>query len=197
VINVPTVTPPPQQSGVFGSGEGWVSDWFESTYLPQTLANLFQSQEITQSGLTVFLVYDICEADGPGQGGCQHWGNHKDTVFGGATPQNPPQIVFSLWADYNDKSSEIFTDVAVLSHEVAESADDPYNSNSVYCNNGFMEVGDPLAWLTSSYVDYGGYTLQDLVFLTYFGASGVSIGYPNQFSFLNTDENLSICSKGP
>ena len=190
-IIVPTVTPPSGDSGIFSSGEGWVNNgWWETTYLPQTLAQLQQSKQITQNGLglTIFLVYDICGTDGP-NGGCFHHGNHFDTVFG-----STPEVQYSLWADYNDLSSYIFTDVAVLSHEVGEWADDPYKSNSVYCDGGFMEVGDPLAGMASSYVKYGSWHLQDLVFLTYFGDSGVSIN--NQFSFQN-NQNLSICSNGP
>jgi len=95
-----------------------------------------------------------------------------------------------IFADYNDLPSRSFMDVAVLSHEVGEWADDPYYDNSTPC--GTLEVGDPLV---GSYTAWGGgnWHLQDLVFQPYFGDNGVSIN--NQFSFQN-DTSLSVCSNG-
>jgi hypothetical protein len=181
---------------VFGTGEVWVDrGWWETTYIPQTLGVLLIGGQITQSGLTVFLMYDTCTSLFlAGSPNCEAWGNHEDTLF-----NTPPQIVYSLYADYNDiiqTPAYPFTDVAVLSHEVAEWVDDPFHSNSTYCG-GPLEVGDPLAWYPSSYYSYVSngttYHLQDLVFLRYFGAN-IDTSINDQWSFQN--ESLSICWNG-
>jgi hypothetical protein len=100
---------------------------------------------------------------------------------------------------YIQKSGVFSQDVSALSHEIGEWEDDPYVNNSG-CG-GLLEVGDPL----EGGKNYGGYdytdsktnftyTLQDLVYLPYFGApTSVDVG-PGLFTFQG--QKLTVCQNG-
>ena len=59
-----------------------------------------------------------------------------------------------VWATYNDLSNQICgapgetpctaQDIAGLSHEIGEWADDPFGHTPAPCSGGYLEVGDPL-----------------------------------------------------
>jgi hypothetical protein len=77
-------------------------------------------------------------------------------------------------------------DVESFSHEAAEWADDPFGQNPQPCGE-HLDVADPLSGFLFHYYTHQGanglpYTLQDLVFLPYFGApAGTS--YNGQTTF--------------
>ena len=195
MINESINPPTPADAGIFsdvcnvgGICEGWVQFQYWQNFVTQTMSSLLTSNQITQGGLTVFLTYDVCAGTyilGKGEM-CWYWGLHGDTVFGGSTPQ----VVTWATAEYLDIQADSHSDVDVLSHEVGEWADDPYFSNSSPCD-GFLEVGDPLEGPPPHDHTYGGYHLQDLVFLRWFGAN-IDTSVNNQWSFQN--ENLSVCT---
>ena len=101
---------------------------------------------------------------------------------------------------YIDHPGDFAQDVSALSHEAGEWADDPltvnYNGNNTPC--GILEVGDPLE-NEANYGDYAytvngfAYHLQDLAFITYFGAP-LSTSVNDWYSFQHA--SLSVCSNG-
>jgi hypothetical protein len=80
-------------------------------------------------------------------------------------------------------------DVSILSHEVGEWADDPFNSNYPTPCGTDLEVGDPLIGHNYVYTVGGfNYHLQDLAFLPYFGAP-TSTSVNGWFSFQGENDN--------
>jgi hypothetical protein len=133
-------------------------------------------------------------------------GEHHETSAGGTY----------AWAVYNggiqdstnkgycgfDQNNNPITcrwqDVASLSDELGEWADDPYSGTPAPCAfNGLplLEVADPIDGGTSNYhIVYGAnnnypYHLEDLVFLPFFGATSPMWAYNNQATFFNLKEN--------
>ena len=116
--------------------------------------------EITPNALVIFQLYDTYMTQ---DGECCIGGYHS--VTGGG------QVYMAF--SYVSTPGKFSQDVDALSHELAESVMDPYTNNNSPC--GLLEVGDPLEgepnYGTYPYVRDGfTYHLQDLTFITYFGA---------------------------
>ena len=135
--------------------------------LLQTYLQKFKSQ-ITPGTLPLFLVYDSYIACGQG---CAIGGYHSAN----AGPPGGQTYSFSVTIDNNTEKSVTFAQsTGALSHEFGEWLLDPFTTNPG-CG-GLMENGDPL----ETEANYGlypftgkngdPYSLQDLVFINYFGA---------------------------
>jgi hypothetical protein len=151
-------------------------DWFNqkvdglisSLHIPATAIPIF---EITQTYLT--------------QGGCCIGGYHS---VNGAQPY--------IAATYIQTVGTFSQDVSALSHEVAETLNDPTTNNNSPC--GIYEVADPLEDGTN----YGGYpyalngftyNLQDIALPPYFGApSSTSVNGWKTFQ----GQSLEVCQNG-
>lgn len=148
--------------------------------------------QIVPNSLPIFITYDSYLTE---FGGCCIGGYHSS--FGSiAAPQAYAHFT------YIDHVGIFAQDVSALSHEVGEWLDDPLvvntSGNPVQC--GILENGDP----EEGFANYGGfsytlngftYTLQDLVFLPYFGAPA-STSVNNSLSFQGNPFGLGICSNG-
>jgi hypothetical protein len=115
--------------------------------------------------LPVFVTYNIFLTSG----GCCIAGYHSAT---GAAPGGQTYV----YSTYVDEVGSFGQDVSSLSGQLGNWIDDPFVSNTVYCNQyALMEVGDPLL-NTPNYGAWpyalGGFTynLQSLVDIDYFGA---------------------------
>jgi hypothetical protein len=146
--------------------------------------------QIVPNSLPIFVTYDSYLTDF----GCCIGGYHSS--FGSASA---PQAYAHF--TYIDHTGIFSQNVSALSHEVGEWLDDPLVTNTgnpVLC--GILENGDP----EEGFTNYGGfsytlngftYTLQDLVFLPYFGAPA-STSVNNSLSFQGNPFNLTVCSNG-
>jgi len=162
--------------------------WFDA----QLESYITAHPQIVPNSLPIFITYDSYLTE---FGGCCIGGYHSS--FGSLTA--PQAYAHFTYVDHVGIFSQ---DVSALSHEVGEWADDPLvvntNGNPVAC--GILENGDP----EEGFSNYGGfnytlngftYTLQDLVFLPYFGAPK-STSVNNALTFQGNPFNLSICSNG-
>jgi hypothetical protein len=151
---------------------------------------LLTSLNIQPNTLPIFIVYDTYLTSG----GCCIGGYHSAVVN---TNGSQSYSVFS----YIDKAGDFAQDVSALSHEIGEWADDPGvkgSFNSVQC--GILEVGDP----EEGFANFGAfpftvngftYNLQDLTFITYFGAPAHQ-SVKTQLTFQNNPFGLGVCSNG-
>jgi hypothetical protein len=152
---------------------------------------LLLSLNIQPNTLPIFLTYNTYLTSG----GCCIGGYHSAVT-------NTNGTVAYLEATYVSKAGDFSQDVSALSHEIGEWADDPLvvntSGNPVSC--GILEVGDP----EEGFTNYGGYpyavggfsyTLQDLVYLPYFGAP-TSTSANGALSFQDNPFSLSVCSNG-
>jgi hypothetical protein len=163
-------------------------NWFDS----QLQSYITAHTQIVPNSLPIFVTYDSYLTE---FGGCCIGGYHS--AYGStASPQAYAHFT------YIDHVGIFSQDVSALSHEVGEWADDPLvvntNGNNVSC--GSLEVGDP----EEGFSNYGGfsytlngftYTLQDLVFLPYFGAP-TSTSVNNSLTFQGNPFHLGVCSNG-
>jgi hypothetical protein len=183
---------PPRADGTTGSPFGFTAglvdiNWFDAQI--QTLISHFT--QIQPNTLPIFLTYDVYLTE---SGQCCIGGYHSSEGSVSA-----PQAYAHF--TYVDHPGEFAQDVSALSHEVGEWLDDPLvvnvNGNNTVC--GILEVGDP----EEGDSNFGGfpyslhgftYNLQDLVFLTYFGAPS-STSLHGWLSFQD-NTSLSVCSNG-
>ena len=154
------------ETGTLGGCMGIVYDW--GWFVGQILIAMSSLSQVQPNTLPIFLTDDVFLT--PINGG-----------FHLATGTSNPQTY--IWATYNDGSCPggfnglcVAQDVADLSHEVAEWADDPFGRTSSPCPSyPLLEVGDPLLG-QQHYYSYSGanngfsYHLQDLVMLPFFEA---------------------------
>ena len=161
-------------------------NWFDL----QLQAIITKFTAIQPNSLPIFITYDVYLT----QGGCCIGGYHSS--MGSATAAQ-------AYAHFTYIDHPVFAqNVSALSHEVGEWADDPLvvniNGNSVVC--GILEVGDP----EEGFTNYGGfsytlggftYTLQDLVWLPYFGAPA-STSANGWETFQGNPFGLGICNNG-
>jgi hypothetical protein len=142
--------------------------------------------QIAPNALPIFVTSNAYLTDSTG---CCIGGYHSATSGG-------PGGQTYIHASYVTTSGAFAEDVSALSHEVGEWMDDPFTNNNSPC--GALEVGDPLEGFahygTAAYTLNGStYHLQDLVYLTYFGApaSGRANGWS---TFLGA--TIGVCAKG-
>jgi hypothetical protein len=193
LLGAPTVLPiqeikVPQKAGMvgveFGVTVALVYTNFIDTQFQAILANF---PEITPSSLVIFEMYDTyLTSEGPKFGGCCIGGYHS------ALSSGQVYMAFS----YVGTTGVFSQDVDALSHELAESVMDPFVDNNSPC--GLLEVGDPLEdtanYGTYPYVRDGfTYHLQDLTFITYFGAPATT-SLASRTTFQGTA--LSVCENG-
>jgi hypothetical protein len=183
-----TLTPGSAGSGACGSPFGPLMglmdiDWFDG----QANAYISAHPQITPDSLPIFLTDNLYLTEG----GCCIGGYHSATG-----PQAYSQATFVTTVGVFSQN------VSALSHEVGEWMDDPGVKSSgftpVAC--GILEVGDP----EEGFTNYGGfsyplngfnYTLQDLVFLEYFGAPATT-SVSGWMTFHNNPFHLGVCSNG-
>jgi hypothetical protein len=147
--------------------------------------------QIVPNSLPIFVTYDSYLTDF----GCCIGGYHS-SMGSSSAPQAYAHFT------YIDHVGIFSQNVSALSHEVGEWLDDPLvvntNGNPVAC--GILENGDP----EEGFTNYGGfsytlngftYTLQDLVFLPYFGAP-TSTSANNSLTFQGNPFHLGVCSNG-
>lgn len=172
----------------FGPGNvGFWSNINAVDQLLQTYLQKFKSQ-ITPNTLPLFLVYDNYIGCGSG---CAIGGYHS------ANGGQPSGQTYSFTTIMNPNSFSAST--GALSHEFGEWLLDPFTDNPG-CG-GLMENGDPL----ETEPNYGLYTfkgangdtysLQDLVFIDYFGASR-SVSLKKWFTFQNETNVTAPCDRG-
>jgi len=163
-------------------------NWFDSM-LQKILTKA--ATIIQPNSLAIFMTYDVYLTQ---FGGCCIGGYHGSMGTAGS-PQS--------YAHFTYIDHPVFAqNVSALSHEVGEWADDPLvvniNGNPVVC--GVLEVGDP----EEGFTNYGGfsytlsgftYTLQDLVWLPYFGAPA-STSANGWETFQGNPFGLGICNNG-
>jgi len=182
---------PSRSFGTTGSPFGFTAALVDINWFDSQLPSLISKLGINPSQFVIFLTYDTYLTE---SGSCCIGGYHSSE---GST-SNPQSYAE---ATYVDHAGEFAQDVSALSHEVGEWVDDPltvnFNGNNTPC--GILEVGDP----EEGDANFGGfpyvlhgftYNLQDLVFLTYFGAPS-STSLHGWLSFQD-NTSLSMCSNG-
>lgn len=137
-------------------------------------AIISRMSRITPNSFPIILTYNVYLTQG---GSCCIGGYHS--AFGSSSA---PQTY--AYSTYISKSGVFAQDVAALSHEVGEWAEDPFTTNNTPC--GALEVGDPLVEHDYA-VTLSGFTyhVQDLVFLSYFSSQSPSQAVNGWYSFQN------------
>jgi len=188
-LNVPSADG--SRASEFGFTAGLVNiNWFD----PE-IQSLITKLGIQPNTFPIFLTYDVYLTNGnPTSGNCCIGGYHSYTG-----------TMAYAHATYVDVVGAFSQNVSALSHEIGEWIDDPLTNNTDVpskcgqTGNLILEVGDPLEGETN----YGGfpyslhgftYDLQDLVFLTYFGAP-TSTSVNGWISFQD-NTSLTVCSNG-
>ncbi len=177
-----------QLGNLDGGCVGMVTDW--NWFEAEILLYISSLSQVQPNTLPIFLTDDAFLSPA-------NTGFHLSN--GALDPQS------YIWAVYSDGSCPhgqnglcFAQDVAGLSHEVGEWADDPNGHTPSPCGTSFLEVGDPLDAPQYFYTYTGAnnnfiYHLQDLVMLPYFGApTGTS--WNNWTTFQG--ENLTYCVNG-
>ena len=182
VLPIQTVKVPPGDGQVaveFGVTVALADDDFFDAEVQKFLKKFPQ---ITANSIPIFMVYDTYLTDG---GEC---------CVGGYHSYNGKQA-YSVFS-YIGTPGAFAEDVAALSHELGELVMDPFTNNYSPC--GILEVGDPLEgdanYGTYPYVHHDfTYHLQDLTFITYFGApAATSLDSRTTFQ----GKSLGVCANG-
>jgi len=182
---------PSRSFGTTGSPFGFTAALVDINWFDSQIPTLINNLGINPSQFPIFLLYDTYLTQG---GQCCIGGYHSSE---GST-SNPQSYAEATYVDHPGAFAQ---DVSALSHEVGEWVDDPltvnFNGNNTPC--GILEVGDPEEGDSNfggfPYVLHGfTYNLQDLVFLTYFGAP-FSTSLHGWLSFQD-NTSLSMCSNG-
>jgi hypothetical protein len=182
---------PSRSFGTTGSPFGFTAALVDINWFDSQLPGLISKLGINPSQFVIFLTYDTYLTE---SGSCCIGGYHSSE----GSVSNPQSYAEATYVDHPGEFSQ---DVSALSHEVGEWVDDPltvnFNGNNTPC--GILEVGDP----EEGDANFGGfpyvlhgftYNLQDLVFLTYFGAPS-STSLHGWLSFQD-NTSLSMCSNG-
>jgi len=193
LLGAPTVLPIqeiklPLNYGIVGVEFGVTVALADMSFIDvQFQAILADFPEITPNSLVIFEMYDTyLTSEDPKFGGCCIGGYH------GVLSSGQVYMAFS----YGGTTGVFSEDVDSLSHELAESAMDPFVDNNSPC--GLLEVADPLV----SEANYGAYPyvrdgftyhLQDLTFITYFGAPAIT-SLASRITFQGTA--LEVCAYG-
>jgi hypothetical protein len=188
LLGQPTIQPAvnlsvPAASGSSSSATGGNAqvdiDWFS----PQADSLATSSSALSPSHLTIFAAVDIDMYQGdPSQ--CCIGGYHT------AVQDNSGNTFTYSYASFDTAPGGAFSDVAALSHELAEWANDPLTNNTVpswsvpaqpqYGCSSTLEVGDPLVGNTFT---MSGYNLQDEAFFSWFSRDTPSQGYNGRYDY--------------
>jgi len=180
---------PPVTKGKTGSPFGLKVAEVDLNWFDTQVHNLLTSLNIQPNTLPIFLTYNTYLT----QGGCCIGGYHSAV-------SNTNGTIAYAHATYVSKVGDFAQNVSALSHEIGEWADDPLVPVQSNSPCGILEVGDP----DEGEPNYGGfpysvngftYTLQDLVFLPYFGAP-TSTSVNGWLSFQGNPFGLTVCSNG-
>jgi hypothetical protein len=168
----------------FGGTVGLVD---ESYFAEQVVPAIINRLHISSSKLIVFWSYNVDLQPPPGEPGVI-LGEHS-----AGFDETGTYVWTWAWASWHtpDTVPPEDTDVAALSHEIAEWYNNPFASNVIpswatpplYPCNSQLEVGDPLVGTT--FTD-NGYHLQDEAFLSWFARQVPSTGIGGMYSFLGT-----------
>jgi hypothetical protein len=197
LLGTPTVLPAlslkvPKADGSVATEFGITVGTADINWFDVQLENYITAHpQIVPNSLPIFVTYDSYLTDF----GCCIGGYHS-SMGSSSAPQAYAHFT------YIDHVGIFSQNVSALSHEVGEWLDDPLvvntNGNPVAC--GILENGDP----EEGFTNYGGfsytlngftYTLQDLVFLPYFGAP-TSTSANNSLTFQGNPFHLGVCSNG-
>jgi len=181
----------PSNYGTVGSPFGFQAGLVDINYFDAQVQSIISKfNQIQPNSFPIFVTYDVYLTESRQ---CCIGGYHS-SEGSASNPQAYAQFT------YIDHPGDFAQDVSALSHEAGEWADDPLtvnpNGNNTPC--GILEVGDPLE-NEANYGDYAytvnGFTyhLQDLAFITYFGAP-LSTSLNDWYSFQHA--SLSVCSNG-
>ena len=168
----------------FGGRLGVVNEAF---FAQQIVPAVIDQLHIAPSKLTILWSYNVDLQSQLGEMGAI-LGEHD-----AGTNRAGTKIWTWAWASWHtpDTAAEGNTDVAALSHEIAEWYNNPFVSNMVppwqsppaYPCTTALEVGDPVAGITFS---QDGYHLQDEVFLSWFARQEPSTGIAGMYTYLGT-----------
>jgi hypothetical protein len=159
----------------------WLDSYLQSKVIPSLAA-----KGLKPNTFPIFLVHNVVEYTGTNAGSCCVLGYHNS--YSNANGVQTYGVV-----DYdNEATFPGASDVAVLSHEVAEWMDDPFTNNptapwghvgQVTSCQSNLEVGDPLSDTTMA-VTTGGFTyhVQELAFFSWFYHQKPSLGVNGWYS---------------
>jgi hypothetical protein len=187
LFGTPTVLPTqiirvPDADGSVGVEFGVTAALVDIDFFDRKVQKILRAfPEITADSIPIFLVYDTYLTDGE----CCIGGYHSYTG----------KLAYSVFS-YVGTPGAFAEDVAALSHELAEFVMDPLTNNESPC--GILEVADPLEddanYGTYPYArDDFTYHLQDIAFITYFGAPATT-SLASRTTFQGT--SLGICENG-
>jgi len=191
VLQDQTLTVPASDGEICTFPYGFPVGEIDYSWLNSQLPNLITQLGIHPNSLAIFLTYDTLTLVGQegrcGVSGAPTQGFHQATS-GSLNSQT------YVYFGYVDPGNDIQPDVSILSHEVGEWADDPMVNNYPTPCNTNLEVGDPL--IGHNYTYYSNeanftYNLQDLTFITYFGAPD-NTSLHGWYSF--QDEATGVCT---
>lgn len=197
-----TITP---ANGEEVTSNGVVYGDIEINYWDTTMQNLlFSTFHFSPDVFPIFLTHNIVLYEGDPLAGCCIIGYHNDVPYQASNGITTDINVYA-WASYTEgdffPASVGILDVDALSHEIAETLNDPFTDNVVpnweipsepqYGCSNLLEVGDPLVgtWFLKN-----GYHLQDLVFYSWFARQDPSIGHNGWYTFQNNfGPNTTSC----
>lgn len=174
-------------------GKGKVGFWSNISAVDALVQSyIHQLKQIQPNALPLFLIYDSYIACG---NGCAIGGYHSAL----ANPPGGQTYSFSTIIDSSSDPVTFAQSTGALSHEFGEWVVDPFTTNPG-CG-GLMEVGDPL----ETEANYGlypftgkngaAYSMQDLVFINYFGAPR-STSLKSWFTFQDETNVTAPCDRG-
>jgi hypothetical protein len=167
----------------------------DQRWLDVQLRSLLIADHFTSTMLPIFLANNIY----------LYPGKLKQCCIGGyhSTVQNSAGLQTYIWSTNADAGIQggFGEDVSILSHEVAEWFNDPFNSNVVpnwtsplaprYGCDNTLEVGDPLVKVVFTVTGFSSYHLQDEAFFSWFARQSPSIALNGLYTYLGTFKTLS------
>jgi hypothetical protein len=191
--NAITISVPAADAALYGTGcklgevdINWLYPYLKTTVFPKLVA-----AGIDPTSFPNFLVYNVVQYDG-NVNNCCILGYHDSFNDAHGNPQTYAISNYDGTPYFGGSS----TDIATLSHEVAEWMDDPFGNNATPawghvgqvsgCQDN-LEVGDPLSG-TKVPIAVNGFTYhpQDLAFFSWFYRQNPSWGVNGWFSFAHT-----------
>jgi hypothetical protein len=186
-VTVPAADGGATNLGIFFCTWGDIDiNWFDSVVQNTLLPNL-AAQGVAPNTLPIFLFdsVNMCDPYNPNNVPCGILGYHS--------AYTPSTLLQTYVVSDFDTSGLYSGDVSVLTHEVGEWMDDPMGTNFtplwgntgqvVGCQNN-LEVGDPLTGTILPPVTMNGFTysLQELVFFSWFFRQSPSLGTGGKYS---------------
>ncbi len=198
VLATHTVHVPSGSGAVMQTNSGYVGV-VETSYLLNLISHLPHTLGVKTTTLPVMVSLDVYGGSIP-PGNSFYYGFHGDTQISSTGSSTSVQLyAWSSWIDPGFFSNAKTLDITGLTHEIAESANDPFLNNrvpsflwpydSVDCNT-LLEVGDVIEGLSSvsSAVSVSGHTyhVANVAMLPWFARS----------SALTTTKSYSFPGKG-